>query len=119
MAEVGSTEPIVERLRQLTARVESCFTEETTKEDGLNFNFPQILAREGLLDALLVLFEECNCKELMKKPIISSFVNKCKVNHCSLIYASKKCLKIFSSDYLDLCKFINTNLYKELKYVLT
>jgi hypothetical protein len=33
---------------------------------------------EGLQDALLALYEECNCERLKKIPEISSFLEKCK-----------------------------------------
>lgn len=36
------------------------------------------LSREGILDALFVLFEECSQPALMKIKHVSSFVRKCK-----------------------------------------
>lgn len=36
------------------------------------------LSREGILDALFVLFEECSQPALMKMKHVSSFVRKCK-----------------------------------------
>lgn len=43
------------------------------------------LSREGMLDALFVLFEECSQPALMKMKHVSSFVRKCKSGAtCSL-----------------------------------
>jgi citron Rho-interacting kinase len=36
------------------------------------------LSREGVLDALFVLFEECRQPALMKMKHVSTFVRKCK-----------------------------------------
>lgn len=36
------------------------------------------LSREGILDGLFVLFEECSQPALMKMKHVSSFVQKCK-----------------------------------------
>ena len=36
------------------------------------------IAREGLLDALLVLYEECTQEELRRDKHVSAFVDKCK-----------------------------------------
>lgn len=38
-----------------------------------------LVSREGLLDALLVLFEECCSDHLMKNEYITNFVKKCKM----------------------------------------
>lgn len=37
------------------------------------------LSREGILDALFVLFEECSQPALMKIKHVSNFVRKCKL----------------------------------------
>ena len=37
-----------------------------------------LASREGLLDALVVLYEECSTDHLMKNDYIANFVKKCK-----------------------------------------
>lgn len=39
------------------------------------------LSREGMLDGLFVLFEECSQPALMKMKHVSSFVQKCKLGN--------------------------------------
>lgn len=41
------------------------------------------VTREGLIDALLLLYQECATPELMKIKHVANFVNKCKcLLHC-------------------------------------
>lgn len=42
------------------------------------------LSREGILDALFVLFEECSQPALMKIKHVSNFVRKCKLGEVLL-----------------------------------
>lgn len=42
------------------------------------------LSREGILDALFVLFEECSQPALMKTKHVSNFVRKCKLGELFL-----------------------------------
>ncbi|XP_071962561.1 citron rho-interacting kinase-like [Antedon mediterranea] len=64
-----TTEPVVSRLTKLNQLIQN-----KTKDNGLQ----SILAKEGLLDALLVLYEECHQENLMKNKHISTFVSKHK-----------------------------------------
>lgn len=40
------------------------------------------VGREQLLEALLILYQECTTPELMKIPHVANFVNKCKLQLC-------------------------------------
>ncbi|XP_045137030.1 citron rho-interacting kinase-like [Portunus trituberculatus] len=66
--EEARLEPIIKRIRQLRSLVCSA---------GLEAGQHGVLAgQEGLLDALLVLYEECNKDYLKKEEAVTSFVNK-------------------------------------------
>ena len=75
-----STEPIIERQQKLSNIVNSCGVDETASLSLSSKQFPQqLLAKEGLLDALLLLYDECSNDTLIKIPNVSSFVEKCKL----------------------------------------
>jgi hypothetical protein len=40
-----------------------------------------LLTRDGLLDSLLLLYEECGHENLMKNKHVAAFVRKCKNSH--------------------------------------
>ncbi|XP_033104985.1 citron Rho-interacting kinase-like [Anneissia japonica] len=64
-----ATEPVVSRLTKLNQLIQN-----KTKDNGLQ----SLLAKEGLLDALLVLYDECNQENLTRDKHISLFVQKHK-----------------------------------------
>jgi len=63
-------EPSKEPIRARIARMNNMFI---GRNAGQMKNF---LAREGLLDALVVLYDECNSEALKKDPLVSAFVDK-------------------------------------------
>lgn len=67
-----SNEPIVSRI----SRLNQVFLGKSNGRHVVNNQV--LLSREGLLDALFVLYEECNNEHMMKNEHISSFVTKCK-----------------------------------------
>lgn len=68
--EEATMEPIIKRIRQLRSLVCSA---------GLEAGQHGVLAgQEGLLDALMVLYEECNKDYLKREENVSAFVNKCR-----------------------------------------
>lgn len=67
-------EPILERLHKLNAAINSSGIDSKEHLSGSR----HLLAKEGLLDALLVLYDECCNDSLKKVPCIAKFVGKCK-----------------------------------------
>lgn len=84
MSEV-SVEPIIKRIRQLYTLVSSGGLE--AGQHGA------LLGQEGLLDALLVLYEECTKDYLKREENITTFVNKCGFS-CTCLFCL--CLSISS-----------------------
>ncbi|KAK4323358.1 hypothetical protein Pmani_005912 [Petrolisthes manimaculis] len=82
MGEAGA-EPILKRLRQLNGMVSSCGVVGGLGQESGGAT-RHLLAREGLLDALLVLYQECNTEALKKEQIVSSFVDKCKEDRSNI-----------------------------------
>lgn len=76
MEEIG-VEPILKRLRQLGGMVSSCGVNGSSGQE-CGGAARHRLAQESLLDALLVLYQECNTDALKKEQIVASFVDKCK-----------------------------------------
>ena len=68
--EEADVEPIIKRIRQLRSLV--CSGALEAGQHGA------LAGQEGLLDALLVLYEECNKDYLKREENVSTFVNKCK-----------------------------------------
>lgn len=62
-------EGIESRIEKLSAMLHG------QREDGVR-RF--LVGHDGLLDALLALFEECKKEQLMKNKHVASFVQKCK-----------------------------------------
>lgn len=65
-----SVEPIIRRIRRLHTLVSSGGLE--AGQHGA------LVGQEGLLDALLVLYEECNKDYLKREENITTFINKCE-----------------------------------------
>ena len=63
-----------------------------------------IVGREGLLDALFVLYDECSSECLMKNEYIAEFVNKCMYDDKNVSYLLEafKCFSkgVYSSNPL-------------------
>jgi len=68
-AEDGVHEPIISKTSKLNQLLQDKLVRGSST---LQIN------REGLIDALLVLYEECTSDELKKNQYISKFVKKCK-----------------------------------------
>lgn len=66
-------ESITARIQRLTSLLNKSFVEK--RNDA---NSSCLIARETLLDALLLLYDECNNEFLMKDPLIADFVDKCR-----------------------------------------
>ena len=66
MADVNSIPLKISRLNQMLQGKEK------------DFEHKSLLCRDGLIDSLIVLHEECTHKSLMKNQYVSNFVNKCK-----------------------------------------
>lgn len=73
-------EPIVKRIHHLSKLVSTSHLEDLAKNsnDGSNSNGNnlQLLGRDSLLDALILLYDECNNEQLKKDQTISAFVDK-------------------------------------------
>ena len=48
------------------------------KVDGHQNIYGPVLTRDGLIDALTVLYDECSCQNLMSNKHVADFVKKCK-----------------------------------------
>ncbi|XP_042220516.1 citron rho-interacting kinase-like [Homarus americanus] len=66
-------EPIVKRIRHLSSLVS---TSGLDVDEGSGISNRQLFGQEGLLDALLVLYDECNNDQLKKEKNIADFVDK-------------------------------------------
>lgn len=81
-----SVEPIIKRIRQLQALVSSGGLE--AGQHGA------LVGQEGLLDGLLVLYEECNKDYLKREENVTTFVNKCKSLLPWYLYLMYVCLHL-------------------------
>lgn len=77
------TNSIIQRLCILSTAINGCGIE---KENDKFSRY--LLAKEGLLDALLVLYDECNNDAFKRNSYISKFIKKCKyrARYISLLY---------------------------------
>lgn len=69
-------EHIVKRIRYLSSLVSSSGLD---GDKGSGLSGRQLIGQEGLLDALLVLYDECNTDKLKKEKNVAAFVDKCKI----------------------------------------
>lgn len=68
------------------------------KSSGASFT------REAMLDAFLLLFEECNSEFMLKDKNISGFVKKCKYFKSSSVFIITRCLKKYAQSSTDFVK---------------
>lgn len=68
-------EPIVKRIRHLSSLVS---TSGLDGSKGSGFVTPQLVGHEGLLDALFVLYDECNNDQMKKDANVCAFIDKCE-----------------------------------------
>lgn len=68
-----NSESVSQRISRLNSILSKTIIENKTD------NGSTLISREELLDALMLLYDECNNEFLMKDPHIAEFVNKCKI----------------------------------------
>lgn len=101
-----NVESIPSRIKRLTTLLNKTIVEKRNDANG-----SCLLSRETLLDALILLYDECNNEFLMKDPLIADFVEKC--GYFSYLLSASR-LQIF----LKLCYLqIEAQYYKFAIYV--
>jgi len=105
METVESKEPIAVRLARLNQLI--------TGRSSLILEQKSLLNHDGLLDSLLVLYDECSSEYLARNQYAASFVKKCEfLKLCLLIFLNACVIDRGGNGYPLLCYYLGRKILK-------